>query len=95
MDQNRLKTIIVLEESAKVLARLNPDVFAIMTFLGSTVRDHDEKDLARWVAFYAKKMFDSKYGAGAADHATKILKEEQPQNVNEFIAIMEDFFDNH
>jgi len=94
VDEKRMKTIIVLEESARVIAKLNGSVFAIMSFLVSSVTDNDEEDLAKWVAFYAKKMFDKKYGAGAADQATEILLKRKPQSVQEFIRIMEDFMDD-
>ena len=95
MDDDRMKTMVVLDESAKVIARLNPNVFAIMTFLAGTVRDEDEKDFARWVSYYARMSFDKKYGKGASDKAVDLIMSQKPNSTKEFLKMMEDYFDKH
>jgi len=89
-----MKTIVILEETARFIAEFNPDVFAIMTFLSSCVRDEDEHDFGRWVSYYARMSFDKKYGKGASDKAADILLKEKPKNAEEFVQRMEEFFDN-
>ena len=92
-NDDRMKTAIVLQESARVIGDLNTDVFAIMTFLISTVRDGTEHDLGKWISFYARMEFDKKYGKGASDKAVNVLADQKPKNAEEFVKIMEDLFD--
>ena len=95
MDEKRMKAIIILQETARVMSKLNPDVAAMLLFLESTVQGKDEKDLAQWLSFYARMSFDKKYGDGASAEAERRLMEGNPKNMKELSELMRDFFDNH
>lgn len=95
MDADRIKTLIILEETAKVVKHYNTEIFVILTFLTSCIKDEEEKDVAQWLSFYAKMAFDKKYGSGAADRATDLLIKRKPKSIVEFQEVMEEFFDNN